>query len=164
VIHGYTGIDAGSKVRYLLNGIRYAALHAVRTRIMSDEDLRQDFARCVTLFKDFMKQSAQIARPQLEIAAMTVTPGGKQAKGEDRVDEWRALPKDKQATIGEVRAACKKKGGGKTPSKGGHKKGGPQKYGSVKKLKDKIKNQKRQLACHECRAQEWRGGQRQHHV
>jgi hypothetical protein len=149
VIHGHTGIDAGSKVRYLLNGIRCAALDAVRTCIMSDEDLRQDFARCVTLFKDFVKQLAQVARAQLWIAAMTVTPSGKQAKGKDRwylVDEWRALPEDEQATIREVRAACKKKGGEKTPPKGGHKKGGPQKYGSVKKLKDKIKNQKRQLA------------------
>ena len=72
VIHGYTGIDAGSKVRYLLNGIRCAALDAVRTRLMSDKDLRQDFARCVTLFKDFVKQSAQVNRAQLGIAAMTV--------------------------------------------------------------------------------------------
>jgi hypothetical protein len=105
VIHGYTGINAGSKVRYLLNGIRCVALDAIRTRIMSDEDLRQDFARWVTLFKDFVKQSAQVSRAQLGIAAMTVTPGGKQAKGEDRwysVDEWRALPKDEQATIREI--------------------------------------------------------------
>jgi hypothetical protein len=80
VIHGYTGIDAGSKVHYLLNGIRCAALKMVRTRIMSDEDLHQDFARCVTLFKDFVKQSAQVPRAQLGIAAMTVTPGGGQAK------------------------------------------------------------------------------------
>ena len=80
VIHGYTGIDAGSKVRYLLNRIRCTALKAVRTRIMSDEDLHQDFARCVTLFKDFVKQSAQVARAQLGIAAMTMTPGGGQAK------------------------------------------------------------------------------------
>jgi hypothetical protein len=149
VIHGYTGIDAGSKVRYLLNGIWCAELDAVRTRIMSDKDLHQDFARCVTLFKDFVKQSAQVARAQLGIAAMTVTPGGGQAKGEDRwysIDEWRALPKDEQATIREAPAARKKKGGGKNPSKGGPKKGGLQKFGSVKKLKDKIKNQKRQLA------------------
>jgi hypothetical protein len=48
--------------------------------------------------------------------------------------------------IREARAARKKKGGGKNPSKGGPKKGGPQQFGSVKKLKDKIKNQKRQLA------------------
>jgi len=75
VIHGYTRIDTSSKVRYLLNGIRCAALDAVRTRIMSDEDLCQDFARCITLFKDFVKQSAQVARAQLGITAMTVTPG-----------------------------------------------------------------------------------------
>jgi len=100
VIHGYTRIDAGSKVRYLLNGIRCTALDAVRTRIMSDKDLSQDFARCVTLFKDFVKQSAQVNRAQLGIAAMTVTPGGEQPKGEDRwysIDEWRALPEDEQA-------------------------------------------------------------------
>jgi hypothetical protein len=116
---------------------------------MSDEDLRQDFSRCITLFKDFVKQSAQVARAQLGIAAMTVTPGGGQTKGEDRwysIDEWRALPKDEQATIREARAARKKKGRGKHPSKGGSKKGGPQQFGSVKKLKDKIKSQKCQLA------------------
>ncbi len=149
VVHGYTGINAGSKVRYLLNGIKCLALDAVRTRIMSDEDLRQDFARCVTLFKDFVKQSAQLAHTQLGIAAMTMTPGGGQAKGKDRwysIEEWRALPKEEQATIQEACAARKKKGGGKNPSKGGPKKGGHQQFGSVKKLKDKIKNQKRQLA------------------
>jgi hypothetical protein len=149
VVHGYTGIDAGSKVRYLLNGIKCAALDAVRTRIMSDEDLHQDFTRCLTLFKDFMKQSAQLAHAQLGIAAMTMTPGGGQAKGEDRwysIEEWCALPEDEQATIREARAARKKKGGEKNPSKGGPKKGGQQPFGSGKKLKDKIKNQRRQLA------------------
>jgi hypothetical protein len=137
VIHGYTGIDADSKVRYLLNGIKCAALDAVRTRIMSDEDLRQDFACCVTLFKDFVKQSAQVAHAQLGIVAMAVMLGGGQAKGEDRwysIDEWRALPKDEQVTIREARAARKKKGGGKNPPKGGPKKGGHQQFGSVKKL------------------------------
>jgi hypothetical protein len=95
---------------------------------MSDEDLRQDFSRCITLFKDFVKQSAQVARAQLGIAAMTVTPGGGQTKGEDRwysIDEWRALPKDEQATIREARAARKKKGRGKHPSKGGSRRAGP---------------------------------------
>ena len=41
-----------------------------------------------------------------------------------------------------ARADRKKKGGGKNPSKNLPKK----KFGSVQKLKDKIKNQKRQLA------------------
>jgi len=147
VVYRYTGIDAGSKVRYLLNGIKCAALDVVRTRIMSDEDLRQDFARCVTLFKNFVKQSAQTMQAQLGIAALSVTPDGGRAKGKDRwysINEWKALPKDEQAIIQQARADRKKKGGGKNPSKSGPKKG--RQFGSVKKLKDKIKNQKRQLA------------------
>ena len=139
VAHGYTGINAGSKVRYLLGGIKCAVLDTVRTRIMSDEDLRMDFARCVTLFKDFVKQSAQTMHAQLGIAAMSVTPDGGQGKGKDRwytIDEWCTIPKNKQATIQKARADCKKKGGGKNPSKNLPKK----KFGSVQKLKDKIKN------------------------
>ncbi len=120
MIHGYIGIDAGSKVRYLLAGIKCALLDAVRTRIMSDEYLSNDFAHCVTLFKDFVKQSAQVNRAQLGIAALTVTPGGEQTKAEDRwysIDEWRSLPEEEQATIRVARAARKKKGGGKHPPK-----------------------------------------------
>jgi hypothetical protein len=60
--HGYTGINAGFKVFYLLNGVKCAVLNAVRTRIMSDKVLRTDFARCITLFKDFVKQSAQTSK------------------------------------------------------------------------------------------------------
>ena len=59
VAHGYVGIDPGSKVRFLLAGIRCSTLDAVKTRIISDESLRLDFARCVTLFKDFVKQTVQ---------------------------------------------------------------------------------------------------------
>jgi hypothetical protein len=82
---------------------------------------------------------------QLGIAAMSVLPDGGQGKGEDhwyRIVKWRALPKDKQVTIRKARADRKKKGGEKNPSKNLPKK----KFGSVQKLKDKIKNQKRQLA------------------
>ena len=146
--HGYVGIDPGSKVRYLLAGIRCSTLDAVKTRIISDEGLRTDFARCVTLFKDFVKQTAQTSNAQLGIAAMSVNDGGGKSKGDDRwytLDEWRALPKDEQATIRKTRADRKKKSGGtkKTP------KGGPKtirKSGSFQKLKEKIQNQKRQLA------------------
>ena len=146
--HGYVGIDPGSKVRYLLAGIRCSTLDAVKTRIISDEGLRTDFARCVTLFKDFVKQTAQTSNAQLGIAAMSINDGGGKSKGDDRwytLDEWRALPEDEQATIRKTRADRKKKSGGtkKTP------KGGPKtirKSGSFQKLKEKIQNQKRQLA------------------
>ncbi len=127
-------------------GIKTAQLDAIRTRIISDENLRVDFSRCVTLYKDFVKQSVQTTKVQLGIAAMSINDGGR-GTGEDcwyTFDEWRALPKDQQAMIRKARADCKKKKGGKTPPKGGPKTG--RKFGSVQKLKDKVKNQKRQLA------------------
>jgi uncharacterized caspase-like protein len=112
----------------------------VKTRICSDESLRSDFARCVTLFKDFVKQNAQTTNAKLGIAALNVNDGGGggRSKGEDRwytMDEWRAIPEDEQATIRKTRSDRKKKSGGgpKTNRKG------------VQKLKDKVQNQKRQL-------------------
>ena len=145
--HGYVGIDPGSKVRFLVAGIRCTTLDAVKTRICSDESLRSDFARCVTLFKDFVKQNAQTANAQLGIAALNVNDGGGggRSKGEDRwytMDEWRALPEDEQATIRKTRSDRKKKSGGKTSPKGGPKTNRK----GVQKLKDKVQNQKRQLA------------------
>jgi hypothetical protein len=146
--HGYVGIDPGSKVRFLLAGIRCSTLYAVKTLIILDVGLRADYARCVTLFKDFFKQTAQTTNAQLGIAAMSVNDGGGgKSKGEDRwytLDKWRDLPEDEQATICKTRADRKKKSGGmKTP------KGGPKticKFGSVQKLKEKVQNQRRQLA------------------
>ena len=145
--HGYVGIDPGSKVHFLVAGIRCTTLDMVKTRICSDKRLRSDFARCVTFFKDFFKQNAQTTNAQLGITALNVNDGsgGGRSKGEDRwytVDEWRALPEDEQATIRKTRSDRKKKSGGKTSPKGGPKttrKG-------VQKLKDKVQNQKRQLA------------------
>ena len=147
--HGYVGIDPGSKVRYLLAGIRCSMLDAVKTCIILDESLRMDFACCITLFKDFVKQTAQTTNAQLEISAMSVNNGRGKKKSKDRwytitMDKWCALPKDEQATIGKTRADCKKKPGGKTPPKGGPKPG--RKFGLVQKLKDKVQNQKCQLA------------------
>ena len=55
--HGYAGIDERSKVRHLLNGIKTKDLDPVKTRIMSDAGLRQDFDACVNLFQDFLVQS-----------------------------------------------------------------------------------------------------------
>ena len=82
-------------------GIKTTQLDAVRTRIILDENLHVDFSRCVTLYKDFVKQSTQTTKAQLGIAAMSVGDGGR-GTGEDRwhtLDKWRALPEDKQATI-----------------------------------------------------------------
>jgi len=145
--HGYVGIDPGSKVCFLLAGIRCSALDAVKTCIISDEGLRVDFRRCVTLFKDFVKQTAQTTNAQLGIADMSVNNGGGKSKGEDRwytLEKWCALPKDEQATIRKTCADRKKKSGGKKTPKGGPKT--IRKFGSVQKLKEKVHNQKCQLA------------------
>ena len=53
--HGYTSINNTSKVRYLRKGIKNMILDSVKTHIMSDESMRQDFDGCVTLYKDFVK-------------------------------------------------------------------------------------------------------------
>ena len=72
VEHGYSGIDARSKVRHLLDGIKTTELDTVKTRIMSDAVLRSDFDRCVNLFQDFIEQkrgSANVER-DVQIAAV----------------------------------------------------------------------------------------------
>jgi hypothetical protein len=101
--HEYVGINPGSKVCYLIAGIKTTALDAVWTRIILDKGLHVDFTRCVTLFKDFVKQSAQTTNAQLKIAAMSVNKdGGSRSKGEDcwyTMDKWRTLPEDEQAII-----------------------------------------------------------------
>lgn len=57
--HGYTGIDPRSKVRFLLDGIKTDKFDAVKTRIMSDERLRNDFDACVTLYQDYIRQTSK---------------------------------------------------------------------------------------------------------
>ena len=67
--------------------------------------------------------------------------------GKDRwytLDKWRALPEDEQATIRKTCADRKKKSGRMKTLKGGPKT--IRKFGLVQKLKEKVQNQKRQLA------------------
>ena len=56
--HRYTGIDQKSNVGYLSEGINTTSLKSVKTCIMSDESLHQDFYGQVTLYKDFVKKSS----------------------------------------------------------------------------------------------------------
>lgn len=57
--HGNTLIDPHSKVRYLLDGTKTDKFDAVKTRIMSDESLRNDFDACVTLYQDCIRQTSK---------------------------------------------------------------------------------------------------------
>jgi len=80
--HGYAGIDARSKVRHLMDGIKTNAFEAVKTRILSEPTLRSDFDSCVNLFKDYIKQKgagSNIQDRDAKISAERTT----QARGDD---------------------------------------------------------------------------------
>ena len=62
--HGYAGIDERSKVRLLMTGIKTKELDPVKTRILSDTDLRNDFDACVNLFQDFIHQNKSLSTPR----------------------------------------------------------------------------------------------------
>ncbi|KAI2512329.1 Reverse transcriptase (RNA-dependent DNA polymerase) [Fragilaria crotonensis] len=47
------------EIRYLLDGIKTDKFDAVKTRIMSDERLRNDFDACVTLYQDYIRQTSK---------------------------------------------------------------------------------------------------------
>ena len=89
--HGHAGIDDGSKVRHLIAGIKTSALDSVKTRIMLDAALRTDFEACVTLYKDFIKQSTALQNPTISISATTVSKKRKSVVGFQRAT-WRPLP------------------------------------------------------------------------
>jgi uncharacterized membrane protein YgcG len=56
--HGYSGIDPGTRVRYLLAGIKTTKLESVTATILASPAVYQvDFDKCVTLITDFIKQS-----------------------------------------------------------------------------------------------------------
>jgi hypothetical protein len=117
ISHGYTGIDPGLKVCHLNSGIKTNILDAVKSQTISDEALHTDFAHNVTLYKDFVKQSVNMANMQMGIASLNVASTN---KGEDHWythNEWKDLPEDKYVSIWKACAARKSKANGsKRPS------------------------------------------------
>ena len=82
MVHGYAGIDNRSKVRHLVAGIKTTTLDSVKTRIMSDAALHQDFDACVNLYKDFIKQkSASSTTHDSTIASFKSSGGSKGGNG-----------------------------------------------------------------------------------
>jgi hypothetical protein len=66
VQYGYSGIDEGSKVRYLVRGVKTQALDTVKASILASAVLRNDFTAASTLFKDFIDQTKS-TQPEQEI-------------------------------------------------------------------------------------------------
>jgi hypothetical protein len=56
VRHGHSGIDEGSKVRYLMGGIRTTDLEAVRASILGSPTLLVNFTACASLYKSYIDQ------------------------------------------------------------------------------------------------------------
>ena len=112
VPHGYTGIDLGWKGRHLNLVIKTNTLDAVKSHIILDALLRLDFTWCVTLYKDFAKQSVNMVNVQLRIAALNVPGTDKKEDCWYTHNKWKDLPENKQAAIGKAHAACKLKGKG----------------------------------------------------
>jgi hypothetical protein len=86
---GYTGIDPHSKVRHLLDGIKTDKFDSVKTRIMSDASLCNNFDSCVTLYQDFIKQTFKSKlTPTVGISALKPSAAGTKHKSEAVEDRY----------------------------------------------------------------------------
>ncbi len=132
--YGHTGIDPRSRVRHLLDGIKTRDLDSVKTLIMADHELKSNFDRCVTLYKDYITGMKTSNEPrQLNVSEMGARPynknrqgGGGKLKEEDLKDirvedryytaqEYRKLtPKQKS----KLRLLRDKRGGGVNGKRG----------------------------------------------
>lgn len=97
--HGHAGIDDRSRVRFLNDGIKTPSLDAVKTRIMSDAALRNDFDACVTLYRDMIAQQQAAEKKSLNISATSTTDKSNQKKtgptiSADKVEDRYYKPKD----------------------------------------------------------------------
>ena len=111
--YGYAGMDEGSKTRHLLAGIKTTALDSVKTQILCNADLRQDFAKYVVVFKDYIMQT-KVNKPQeLNISSTStkaeIEPKKRKAQGrvEDRyytIQEYKALSNEQKKELKDLRA------------------------------------------------------------
>ena len=81
--YGYSGIDDGSKVRYLLGGIKTKDLDPVKVQIMASPGLRQDYEGCVNLYQDYIAQHAPNQRDYnvSQVGSSKKDGGGKHCGG-----------------------------------------------------------------------------------
>ncbi|KAI2509583.1 hypothetical protein MHU86_4844 [Fragilaria crotonensis] len=131
VEHGYAGIDPRSKVRYLLDGIKTDKFDAVKTRIMSEERLRNDFDACVTLYQDYIRQASKSKTAANTVNISELKTGKRKIdQVEDRYytkEEYSALTSEQKKDLASKRLKRGHKPGEKdskvvNKSKGGSKK------------------------------------------
>ena len=87
--YGYAGMDEGIKTRYLLVRIKTTALDSVKIQILHNAELRQEFAKYVVLFQDYIMQSKVNKSQELNISstAMKTETEQKKMKPQGRVED-----------------------------------------------------------------------------
>ena len=75
--HQYKGIDEGSKVRFLLAGIKMDKLNTIKAQILGDPLLQTNFDRCVDLFKAFLEQVANDRTQTFNVSRVDTRGDGK---------------------------------------------------------------------------------------
>ena len=73
-------MDERSKTRHLLAGIMTTVLGSLKTQILCNAELRQDFAKCVVLFKDYIMQTKVNKAQELNISSTTTKTESEQKK------------------------------------------------------------------------------------
>ena len=69
--YGHAGMDEGDKTIHLIVGIKTTALDSVKTQILCNADLRQKFAKCVVIFKNYTMQTKGNKPQELNIPSTT---------------------------------------------------------------------------------------------
>ena len=99
--YGCAGMDEGSKTRHLLAGIKTTDLDSVKTQILCNAELRQDFAKCVVLFKDYIMQTKVNKSQELNNSSTATRTETKQKKR-----QCQGRDEDRYYTIQDYKALC----------------------------------------------------------
>jgi hypothetical protein len=95
--HGYKGIDEGTKVHYLLSGIKTNKLNTIKGQILGDPSLQTNFDRCDNLFKAYLEQVANDRSQTFNVSRVAVREDNdkKPKSRRDKGGKWVKNPKDR---------------------------------------------------------------------
>ena len=74
---GYSGMDAQSRVRKFMAGIKTNKLDVVKTNIIADASLQSDFDRVSNLYKDFLTQDKNLNQQKRDAANIATVASGR---------------------------------------------------------------------------------------
>jgi uncharacterized membrane protein YgcG len=130
VKHGYSGIDPGTRVRYLMAGIKTSKVESVTTAILASPAVYQvNFDMCVTLYTDYIKQSPNMTISNgrgVQVAAVhadgsEIIPDMTVPDRYYKLQEYKDLTPEQKAGLAAKR---EKRGGKSSAGRGGSGRGG----------------------------------------